>query len=85
MWVHQKKGFTLTVRRMIIADTKNFIFLPRSPHAARPPPPNFVVLSNTHPLQVYGEEARHGHILTVMDSRRRRSMFDTKKDYSVKE
>ena len=31
------------------------------------------------------EEARHGHILNVMDSRRRRSMFDTKKDYSVKE
>ena len=40
---------------------------------------------NSHPLQVYGEEARHGHILTVMDSRTRRSMFDTKKDYSVKE
>ena len=51
MWVHQKKGFTLTVRRMIIADTKNFIFLPRSPHAARPPPPNFVVLSNKFTLE----------------------------------
>ena len=31
---------------------------------------------NSHPLQVYGEQAHHGHILTVMDSRRRRSMFD---------
>ena len=40
------------------------------------------IIRTSH-FQVYGEEMRHGYILSVIETRKIRKSFDTKKEYSV--
>ena len=42
-----------------------------------------VKLVSEESSKVEGEESRHGHILSLLEGRRTRKAFDTKKDYSL--